>query len=259
MSTDKKTLQWYNEHAQGYTEHVRNPDDSVYHAYYEKPAMYALMPDIRGKKVISLGCGSGEDSKHLKALGAAESVGIDLSPELIKIAKASYPQCDFQVMNMEQLNFPDSSFDFAYSSLALHYIEDWQKVFNEVFRILKPNSYFLFSCGHPVVMAMAMTENEDKHHLRQLAIVKDKIAKTNVVIGDYMNRHKLDSGLGSLGDVTTWHKSFSEIFNQAKQTGFVLDELVEPRPLPPMEQLSNRDYIRLNKIPEFVIFRFIKP
>lgn len=87
MPTDPKTLDWYNEHAQGYADHVRNPDDSVYHSLYEKPAMYALLPDLSGKSVLSLGCGSGEDSAYLKKQGAAKSIGIDLSPALIEIAK----------------------------------------------------------------------------------------------------------------------------------------------------------------------------
>lgn len=154
MSTDDKSIQFYKTNAEEYTAHVRNPKDSVYHAYYEKPAMYALLPDLKGKTVLSVGCGSGEDSIYLKRQGAEKSVGIDLIEELINIAKNSYPECEFHVMNMEKLDFPDASFDFAYSSLAIHYVEDWENVFKQIYKILKPNSYFLVSCGHPVRFAM---------------------------------------------------------------------------------------------------------
>ncbi len=62
MSTDYKSISWYEENAEGYTKHVRDPKDSIYHSLYEKPAMYQAIPDIKDKQVISLGCGSGEDS-----------------------------------------------------------------------------------------------------------------------------------------------------------------------------------------------------
>ncbi|TSC57032.1 MAG: methyltransferase type 11 [Parcubacteria group bacterium Gr01-1014_18] len=105
MSTDPKTIAWYNDNSQQYSEHVRNPEESLYHAYYEKPAMYALLPDLKGKKVLSLACGSGEDSHYLKTMGAEISCGIGISEKLIKIAKFSYSDCDFKVMDMEKLDF----------------------------------------------------------------------------------------------------------------------------------------------------------
>src|SRR5436190_336442 len=95
MSTDKKTIDWYNNNAEGFAGHVRNKDESVYHSLYEKPAIYKLIPDLKDKKVISLGCGSGEDSYYLKQQGAELSVGIDIAEELIKIATKSYSDCTF--------------------------------------------------------------------------------------------------------------------------------------------------------------------
>jgi ubiquinone/menaquinone biosynthesis C-methylase UbiE len=176
MSTDKKTIDWYNQNAHIYTAHLQNQTDSVYHAYYEKPAMYSLVPDIKEKHVLSLGCGSGEDSKYLKSFGAKKSIGIDISKNLIKIAQINHPECEFYEMNMEQLDFTNDSFDFVYSSLALHYIEDWTIVFQEVFRVLKPNTYFLFSCQHPIISAM-MSEKIDEN-------------KSNKLIGVYKNDGK---------------------------------------------------------------------
>lgn len=258
MSTDDKTKQWYNENAAGYTAHVRNPDESIYHAYYEKPAMYSLLPNLQNKRVISLGCGSGEDSHYLKQQGANESVGIDISSELITIATNSHPECEFQVMDMEHLKFEDNSFDFAYSSLAIHYIEKWNKVFSEVYRILKPNSHFLFSCAHPVRTAMVVTENSVNQEVRQLAIIKEKNPRKNIIIGDYLSKRKLSDGLGNLADVTTWHKSLSEIMSEVTDTGFLVEQIIEPKPLEEMQSVSERDYIRLNKIPEFIIFKLIK-
>lgn len=208
MSTNQKSIDWYNNNADEYTKHVRNNNDSIYHAYYEKPAMYDLLPDIKNKKVISLGCGSGEDSNYLFEIGANESYGIDISEKLIDIAKNSYSNCTFEVMDMEKLNFSDESFDFAYSSLAIHYIEDWTNVFKETYRILKPNSFFLFSCGHPIRSAMELIKDNNEENIRELAIVKNKTQNTISIIGDYLNRKNLTNKLKprQSESITTWHK-----------------------------------------------------
>ena len=260
MSTDKKTIKWYNSNAKEYTKHVRDKNDSVYHSLYEKPAMYKLIPNIRGKKVLSLGCGSGEDSSYLKKKGASKSIGIDISNGLISIAKESYSNCDFSVMDMEKLNFSNKSFDFVYSSLAIHYIKDWTKVFKGVYRVLKFNSFFLFSCGHPIQTAMVVSKNDDVEKIKQLGIIKNKITGKTKIVGDYLNINKLDVKVthNKSCSVTIWHKSISEIVKEARNAGFLIESFIEPKPLQKMKSISFKDYEKLNKIPNFMIFRLIK-
>lgn len=258
MPTDEQSRRWYEDNAKFYTEHVRDKDDSVYHSLYEKPAMYSLLPDLRGKTALSLGCGSGEDCSHLLSLGAERVVGIDLSTNLIGIAKASYPDCEFQVMDMETLSFPDNSFDFVYSSLAIHYIEDWHKVFSEVYRVLKPNSFFLFSCNHPVYSAAEVVEDNDKAKVSKLIIDRDRVHHTTTITGDYMHARAIPSQTVVL-DVTTWHKPIGEVATEASDEGFLIKNILEPRPLERMKEVSPRDYQVLNAVPYFIIFKLLKP
>lgn len=257
MSTDDETVAWYNANAKEYAEHVRNPKDSVYHSFYEKPAMYSLLPDLHDKKVLSIGCGSGEDSTYLKQQGALESVGVDISQELIALAAASYPECTFKTMDMEKLDFPAESFDFAYSSLAIHYLPDWSQTFREVYRVLKPGSYFLFSCSHPVTSAMEVTENTEDTKVRQLSIRNQKRTNSVEITGDYLNRRSMKDGAGAM-QVTTWHKPLSEIIEESQAAGFTINKFVEPKPLEQMRDVSPNNYDRLNKIPFFAIFRLYK-
>ena len=257
MSTDKRTIYWYNDNAEEYTKHVQATTESVYHSYYEKPAMYSLLPDIKDKKVISLGCGSGEDSEYLRSLETSQSIGVDISEKLIDIAKSNYPKCDFKVMDMEKIDFSDSSFDFAYSSLAIHYIENWTNTFKEVYRILKPNSYFLFSCNHPLRSAMIASQNETEK-IHQLAIIKSKTTNEITIIGNYLDRSKLDIKIGKGTTITAWHKSISEIISEIKKAGFLIEDFVEPKPISEMESISLKDFKSLNKIPKFMIFKLIK-
>ena len=257
MSTDEHSHQWYNQNAAAYTRHVRDPDDSIYHSLYEKPAMYALLPDLKGKSVISLGCGSGEDCNYLHKQGAGHVTGIDLSESMIEIAKESYPDYDFRIMDMEHLEFPDKSFDFAYSSLAVHYIEDWHRLMSEVYRVLKPKSYFLLSANHPVAYASDIVINDDKTRKKELSRTLDKTTGSVTIVGDYLSRAALpgDTNL----DVTTWRKSISEIATEATDEGFLIAGITEPKPLPKMNELQPQAYKKLTKIPEFVIFKLLKP
>jgi len=259
MSTDKKTIRWYDDNASGYTAHVRNPKDSIYHSLYEKPAMYNLLPDLNGKSVLSLGCGSGEDSQYLKTIGAKRSVGIDISKELVKIASESYPTCEFHVMNMEKLSFPDRSFDFIYSSLAIHYLKDWSPIFHEVYRMLKPGGQMLFSCAHPVWTSMETTEDSKSKKVKQLATITDKASSQVKIIGDYLHTKKLSDALGKAAGVTTWHKPISEITEEISKSGLLIVKFVEPEPLAGMKKISHKDFVKLARIPYIMIFMLIKP
>lgn len=256
MSTDEKTLKWYQEKAEKYTTHVRDPKDSVYHSEYEKPAMYALLPDLKDKAVLSIGCGSGEDSNYLKKQGASQSVGIDLSSELIKIASETYSDCEFKTMDMEKLEFPDQSFDFVYSSLAIHYVENWTNVLKEVHRVLKPNSSFLFSCNHPVRFAAGNADTEESYGYK-VEVLKNKITKEISITGDYLAKRKIMDAFGK-DTVNIWHVPIGEISKCISEGGFLIEQIVEPLPLEGMKNIKPNSYKRLQKIPEFIIFKLIK-
>lgn len=258
MSTNQESIDWYNQNAENYAAHVRNSDESIYHSLYEKPAMYGLLPNLEGKAVLSLGCGSGEDSRYLKEHGAASSVGVDISEGMIHIAQQNPGGCEFSVMDMEKLDFPDETFDFVYSSLAIHYIEDWTQVMRQAFRVLKPGGELLFSCNHPVNnIAFERVEDDAEHYLRELAKYKNKVTGEVKIYGDYVAR-KVVHGDKKLA-VTTWTKSFGEISSEVTQAGFVIVSIVEPKPDPKMKDVSPADYETLTKIPDFVIFKLQKP
>lgn len=218
--------------------------------------MYALLPNVKDKTVLSIGCGSGEDSIYLKRQGARRSVGIDLSDELIGIAKRSYPECEFHVMDMEHIDLPDRSFDFVYSSLAIHYIQNWSKVFAHVFRLLKPNSSFLFSCGHP--LRFAMDDNgSDKYFTRTLQIREDTDTREVTIMGDYFATRKTIDALGK-DTANTWTMPIGDIATKATDEGFLIERLVDPRPLDSLKEIDPQTYYRLSKIPEFIIFKLKK-
>ncbi|MBN9536422.1 MAG: SAM-dependent methyltransferase [Alphaproteobacteria bacterium 65-37] len=121
----------------------------------EWPAIRALLPDLAGKRIVDLGCGFGWFVRWAKEQGAGEVLGLDLSEKMIARARAetTAPGVDYRIADLEQLELPAASFDFAYSSLAFHYIEDFGRLVRTVHRALVPGAGFVFTVEHPIYMA----------------------------------------------------------------------------------------------------------
>ena len=106
--------------------------------------------DLKGKRVLDIGCGTGGPAFILARTYGANVVGTDLEPHLIEIAKeraaklALVEKIDFRVVEPGPLSFPDSSFDCVVSSGAFTQIEDKLGMFKEVHRVLKLGG--VFSC-----------------------------------------------------------------------------------------------------------------
>jgi len=121
----------------------------------EWPAIRALLPDLNRKRVVDLGCGFGWFSRWARQQGASHVLGLDLSENMIARAKAdtSDSEIEYVITDLEHLEFPRASFDFAYSSLTLHYVENFAALMKTVYRGLVPGAYFVFTIEHPIYTA----------------------------------------------------------------------------------------------------------
>jgi SAM-dependent methyltransferase len=121
----------------------------------EWPALRALLPDLRGLKVLDLGCGFGWFCRWARHQGAAHVLGIDVSERMLARSQAttqdtaiSYTRAD-----MEHLELSAASFNLVYSSLALHYVEDLTRLMSQVHGSLVPGGSLVFSVEHPIFTA----------------------------------------------------------------------------------------------------------
>jgi len=121
----------------------------------EWPALRALLPDLRGLRVVDLGCGYGWFCRWAQEQGAARILGLDVSEKMLARAKelTSAAGITYQRTDLESFELPADSFDIAYSSLTLHYIADIAIFFAKVQRALRPGGCFVFSTEHPIYMA----------------------------------------------------------------------------------------------------------
>ena len=123
----------------------------------EWPALRALLPDLRGSGVLDLGCGFGWFCRWARQQGAARVLGIDVSERMLAQARATTqdPAVSYARADMEDLELPAGSFDLAYSSLALHYVENLDRLVGVVHRSLLPGAGLVFSVEHPIFTAPA--------------------------------------------------------------------------------------------------------
>lgn len=259
MATDPSTAKHYNANAEGYHQHVSNPNDSPFHAYYEKPAIRAALPPLNGLEVLSVGCGSGVDTRWLAENGAQRVVGIDIAEGLIDIARRENPTLEFKVMDMEKLDFPDESFDLLYSSLAIHYVDDWIPALKEAYRVLRSGGSYIFSCGHPIDSAVQYDIEGDYKYVR-LGRRVNQVTKERVIYGDYLvagssGVKPLETApIGGAGSAIFYHRPISKMVEEIVASGFTVEQMIEPQPTAEYRDINPQLFEQLSKIPSFMIW-----
>ena len=117
--------------------------------------MEPLLPQLAGMHVLDLGCGYGWHCKYAADKGAESVLGIDASKRMVEEARKrnSDPNITYQVCGLEEYAYPKEAFDLVISNLALHYVENLQAIYEDVWKTLKPGGVFLFNIEHPVFTA----------------------------------------------------------------------------------------------------------
>jgi len=98
-----------------------------------------------GMSVLELGCGAGYFTRELVHSGA-DIVAIDVSPELLEIARSncSAPNVQYQIENAYELSYNDAVFDSVVGSSVLHHLEI-EKALRDIYRVLKPSGTIFFT------------------------------------------------------------------------------------------------------------------
>ena len=108
-----------------------------------RSAVIAWVDPRPGKRILDLACGPGTLSYPIaKSVSpGGDVVGIDLAPGMIELARRDAPpglRVTFELMDIEDLRFPDQSFDAAVSGHGLQFVPDLQRALMEARRVLKP-------------------------------------------------------------------------------------------------------------------------
>ncbi|PKH09735.1 bifunctional 2-polyprenyl-6-hydroxyphenol methylase/3-demethylubiquinol 3-O-methyltransferase UbiG [Planomicrobium sp. MB-3u-38] len=174
-----------------------------------------LFEAIQDKKVLDIGCGSGHSLAYMKAQGAAELWGLDFSEKQIETAKETLKglQANLHCAAMEEdIDLPKDYFDIVYSIYAIGWTTDLESTLNLIYSYLKPGGYFLFSWDHPLY-AYLQSEN-------------GLISLKGSYQDEGMTRYENFKGEGV--PVVIPQRKFSTYLNSLIQSGFTIEEVVEP-------------------------------
>lgn len=134
----------------------------------EWPAIKAMLPDMKDRRVVDLGCGFGWASRYLREAGARSVLGLDVSQNMIERARADTNDAaiEYRIADLETLELPQGAFDFAFSALTFHYIRDFDRLVRMIHAALTPGAQFVFTIEHPIFMAATQPRwlpEEDGH------------------------------------------------------------------------------------------------
>lgn len=149
---ERATRERYDFYAGEYFERFR---DSLDYKLFDRVMIAAFAELVKASgnpRVLDIGCGPGYVTEHLRSIGL-EARGIDLSPEMIALAREAYPEPAFEVGDMTAVDLPDGGLGgvFSRSSIIHTPPERLPAVFSECLRLLAPG-------GHLLLMFQAHTD-----------------------------------------------------------------------------------------------------
>jgi len=115
-------------------------------------AFRGILPDLHDKRMLDLGCGFGWHCRYARQQGARSVVGVDVSEKMLTRAGelTNDPGIEYRRVAIEEIELAGGELDVVISSLALHYVERFDVVCQNVYRGLAPGGSFVLSVEHPV-------------------------------------------------------------------------------------------------------------
>lgn len=247
---ERQTKQTYNDMAKFYHEYrtTKFKGGWFFNEYLEMPAMLKTLGNVKGKKILDWGCGSGIYAKILDKKGA-KIKGFDISEEMIKIARNDNPKLDLRVGSGLKIPF-NEKFDIVFASLALHYLKDWDKVFKEVSRVLNKGGLFLFSDDNPVTKSSKSIIYEG-NKIRGLGI-RDYFKEGEMHYADW------ELSNGKTVRIRSYAKTCQSIIRVIINSNFEIIDYIDVYPIPSAKEKFPEEYRLWSKVPKFVIWKLRK-
>lgn len=235
--------------ADGYAEGQASGHDYYRYEFFG-PAHAAICGDVRGLRLLDVGCGSGYFAREMAKRGARVT-GIDISPRMIARANdlevASPLGIVYQAVDAADLSsaFEPASFDMATSCLALQDMPEPGTVLRGVHRTLRSGGRFVASIEHPCTNPPFRAWERDAHGLKRWLCI-DKYFERGP-------REYIWSRWPGSFATTANHAPLEDWFGWIVDAGFQIRAVREPRP----EESAVRARPKLadaTRVPYFLIF-----
>ncbi|WP_163858425.1 class I SAM-dependent methyltransferase [Paenibacillus elgii] len=181
----------------------------------------SLIPDLRNKSVLDLGCGFGWHCRYSREQQASSVIGVDISDKMLQKARemTNDPLISYIKMPMEDIDFSDVPFDVVISSLAFHYIKSFEAICKKVYACLKPGGAFIFSVEHPIFTS----RNEQDWYY------DDQGNRLHWAVDDYQSEGVRETTFLT-ENVIKYHRTLSTYINDLIDAGFSIRAVKEPIP-----------------------------
>lgn len=216
------------------------------------PYMLERLGDVKGKKILDLGCGEGGYSREL-ANRDGIVIGIDCNPHSIAYsieqAEANGLTIDHYQRNSNDLyGIEDNTFDIVLCSMMLMDCEDLEGTIKEVVRVLKPSGKLFASVLHPCF---------DGNHEDGIGRQGEGINR-QVVVKNYFAPATWEAPLPNGKTSVIWrHRTLEEYVKVFVKSGLTIIDLNEPRPTDEQAEISTA-IAWLQKIPLFMFWELRK-
>ena len=153
---------------------------------------YALevMGEIRGRRILDIGCGAGETSVFFASRGARVTA-LDISEQMVsvanRLAEKHGVQINAKTMMVENMDLPDNRYDFVFGNGVLHHLNRTH-AYREIHRVLKPGGKAIFIeplCYNPVITLYRIiantvrTKNEKPFKFKDFKILQKFFSKVS--------------------------------------------------------------------------------
>jgi ubiquinone/menaquinone biosynthesis C-methylase UbiE len=172
-----------------------------------------ILPDVEGKDVVELGCGTAYFGAWLKRAGARRVVGVDVTPAQLETAHRMNEEfglgLELVEANAEETGLPDASFDLAVSEYGASIWCDPALWIPEAARLLRPRGELLFLRGSTLQTLCMPDEGQ----------VGEKLVRPQAGL------YKLEWTDEDPG--VEFHPGIGELHHILRDSGFELLELIE--------------------------------
>ena len=207
------------------------------------PVMLHLCADVRGLRVLDLGCGEGRFCRMLAERGAS-TVGVDLVREMVAIGrKRSSGDQAYVQASAEALPLRDGAFDLVVSYVTLVDIPDFRAAIAQSARVLKPGGAFVVANLGFVTASEGWLRDEAGNRLYHQV---DRYAEERAQVYEW-------SGI----KIRNWHRPLSSYMQSYLDAGLTLREFLEP--VPPDDSLKSDPYFEdWYRVPLFTVMKWEK-
>jgi 2-polyprenyl-3-methyl-5-hydroxy-6-metoxy-1,4-benzoquinol methylase len=228
---EEESGRFWEEHADSFSEYTRSGRD-VYREYFNNPAFFSFVDDVKGKRILDAGCGEGSNTRWFAGQGA-QMVGVDISKRFIDLAtkeEIERPKgIEYIATSLSDLSCLDeNSFDLVASTMVFMDVPNYEQAFKEIFKVLKPGGSLFFSILHPCFKTAGYNWNEYDLNLGKLTIshyFTKEPAFSGIDAGD-----KIPGSANKPFKSIIYKRTMSDYINTLIKMGFVIGKIQEPRP-----------------------------